>query len=108
MLHNVSGMIHDIDMPICRWQSVPSFCEYATAERPLERPARAPRYLDGLAGAQAAAGVAHVDGPVEADDVGAGGAHALQQAAAAVGVQRDGHRRVALLHGADDVLDVRP
>ena len=65
-------------------------------------------HLHGLVGAQPPPRVRHVDGPVQADDVGAGGAHALQQPPAAVGVQRDGRLRVPRLHRPDDVLQVRP
>ena len=65
-------------------------------------------HLDGLIGAQPPPRVRHVDGPVQPDDVGAGGAHALQQAPAAIGVQRDRRLRVPRLHRPDDVLQVRP
>lgn len=56
--------------------------------------------------AQAPTRVAHVDRPVDADDIDAGGLDALQQAAAAIGVQRQRYGRVRRLDLLYDALQV--
>mmetsp|Transcript_44025 Transcript_44025/g.84115 ORF Transcript_44025/g.84115 Transcript_44025/m.84115 type:complete len:241 (+) Transcript_44025:202-924(+) len=56
---------------------------------------------------QPGAAVRHVDAPVQADAVHARGCHTLQQAPAAVGVQRERRVRVGLLHSLDHLHDVR-
>ncbi len=63
-------------------------------------------HLDGELGAHALDAVHKVHALVNADDVGAAGSHALQQATAAADVQDDGQVGVGLLHAADDLLDV--
>ena len=56
--------------------------------------------------AHSAAAVLHVDGPVEADAVHAGGGHALEQTARAVGVEGQGHARVGGAHLVHHLLNV--
>ena len=51
--------------------------------------------------------VLHVDGPVQPDAVHAGGGHALEQTAGAVGVEGERRTRVGRPHLVDNLLDVR-
>ena len=67
-----------------------------------------PAHLHGHVRAEPPPRVRHVDGPVQADDVRAGRAEALDQAAAAVRVNGDGRAGVLRLDLAHDALDVGP
>ena len=51
--------------------------------------------------------VLHVDGPVQPDAVHAGGGHALEEAAGAVGVESQRHARVRRANLVNHLLDVR-
>jgi hypothetical protein len=73
---------------------------------PTNPPPPTPPHLHSHPWPQPPPRVRHVDRPVQPDDVGPCRRHALQQAAAAVGVEREGDARVARLDGRDHAREV--
>jgi hypothetical protein len=77
-------------------------CIINQPEKPIQQDyAGMDTHLDGEAAADTLDAVHDVHALVDADDVGVGCRHALQQAAAAADVQDDGQAGVRLLHAVN-------